>query len=73
MFSLTVYLCDDFLQFKKDADVTSPAARILAILKELPMDLQMVFCNRMFGLSKNNISSKLSEAAFVQLARKFRA
>jgi len=65
-FALTVFLCDDLLQFKP----AHPAAtRFFAITHKLPMELQMVLCRRAVGSMKQNILHKDSEAAFKSLAR----
>jgi hypothetical protein len=58
LFAVTLFLCDDFLKFK---EANSPAARFFKMAFQLPMELQMVLCYRVFGSSKGNIlSSQLS-------------
>jgi hypothetical protein len=69
LFAVMVFLCDDFLRIKEPT--TSSAARFFNIVKNLPMELQMVLCYLVFGSSKENIKSKDSEPAFKSLARTF--
>jgi len=45
--------------------------RFFNIAARLNMDLQMVLCNRLYGLTKDVISSKYSEAAFRNVVRRF--
>jgi len=57
VFALTIFLCDDLLQFKPGL-VSSPAVdavRFFAIASKLPMELQMVLCCRVVGSMKQNI------------------
>jgi len=42
--------------------------RFFRMASQLPLDLQMVLCNRVFGFSKDGISSKNSEPGFRWLA-----
>jgi hypothetical protein len=72
LFAMTVFLCDDFLRLK---EANSPAAplRFFNVASQLPMELQMVLCYRVFGSSKENIKSKDSEPAFKSVARGFLA
>jgi len=75
VFALTVFLCDDLLQFKPashPAATPKPAAaatRFFAIASKLPMELQMILCHRAVGSMKQNILHQDSEAAFKSLAR----
>jgi len=74
VFALTVFLCDDLLQFKPALVTTTPAAttpalRFFAIAKRLPMELQMILCHRAMGSTKESILRKDSETAFKALAR----
>ena len=45
--------------------------RVFKIMRELPMELQMVLCHRLFGSTLINILSKHSEPAFASYARLF--
>jgi len=74
VFALTVFLCDDLLQFKPAshpaaAAATAAAIRFFAIASKLPMELQMLLCHRAVGSMKQNILRQDSEAAFKSLAR----
>jgi len=75
VFALTVFLCDDLLQLKPALNAitsTHPAAatRFFAIVKRLPMELQMILCHCAVGSKQQNILRKDSEAAFRSLASK---
>ena len=67
-FALVVFMCDDLLRLRT-ADFGSPASRFFHIARRFPIELQMVLCNRMFGSSRNLITSKNSEPAFLKLGR----
>ena len=73
VFALTVFLCDNLLQFKPAshpaAAATAAAIRFFAIASKLPMELQMLLCHRAVGSMKQNILRQDSEAAFKSLAR----
>ena len=75
VFALTIFLCDDLLQFKPAshpaaaAAATAAAIRFFAIASKLPMELQMLLCHRAVGSMKQNILRQDSEAAFKSLAR----
>ena len=70
--ALVVFLCDDLLATAKpsttDASAASGAARFFQIAVQLPMELQMVLCNRKFGSGKDHVLTKHSEPAFKKLA-----
>jgi len=74
VFALILFLCDDLLQFKPaltDTTITTASAatlRFFAIVKWLPMELQMVLCHRAVGSMKQNILHNNSEEAFKLLA-----
>jgi len=70
-FALVVFLCDGLLEL-------SPATfkvgnlglvRFLQIVRQLPMELQMILCCQAVGSPARNISSWHSEEAFISLAR----
>jgi len=68
MFALVVFVSDGLLQIK---DTTpSLAARFFSIAALLPLELQMVLCNRLVGSAKEIISGKDNEVAFKVLARR---
>ena len=76
VYALTVFLCDD-LQLKPASHLAAtpnhaaPAAttQLFAIVKRLPMELQMMLCHRAVDSMKQNILRKDSESAFKSLAR----
>ena len=69
MFALVVFVSDGLLQVDNPVD-TTPAARFFRISTQLPLELQMVLCYRVVGLSKEIISGNDSEAAFKSLAKR---
>ena len=70
VYALTVFLCDD-LQLKPASHLAAtpnhaaPAAttQLFAIVKRLPMELQMMLCHRAVDSTKQNILRKDSESA----------
>ena len=64
LFALTVFLCDDFLRLKETSSLPTPTSSFFRIAQQLPMEIQMIMCHRVYGSSKGNISSKISELAF---------
>ena len=58
LFSLVVLNTDHYLIRSRCVRST---ARWFSILKQLPMELQMLICHRTYGSSKNNINSQLVE------------
>ena len=77
LFALVVFLCDGLLSVNtgssSSASPPSPtskkAARFFQIAHCLPMELQMMLCNRVFGSWKNSVLTKHSEPAFKRLGR----
>ena len=69
LFSLVVFLCDDLVK-EIDSGISDlcVSSRFFAITKRLPMELQMVVCNRAVGSAKDTILTKDSEPAFMTLA-----
>ena len=72
VFAATIFLCDDLFQLKyarySTRSASSSAIRFFSIIRRLPMELQMIVCNRVVGLAKDSILSKNSEMAFKLLA-----
>ena len=71
-----IFLCDDYVCFNSETTENRNEARkrmlrFFSIATRLNMDLQMVLCNRLYGLTKDVISSKYSEAAFRNVVRRF--
>jgi len=74
LFALVVFLCDDLLAVKAEPSsstsfpsTTSKTTRFFQIARCLPMELQMVLCNCVFGARKNAVLTKHSEPAFKKL------
>lgn len=78
-FALVVFYCDSYLTFKGEPEICfdgesskrMSAARFFNMAGRLPMDLQMVLCNRLFGSAKTLVLTKNSEPAFLCLASAF--
>ena len=68
-FALVVFYSDDFVRLKPGEH--EEISRFLRLCKLLPMDLQMVLCNRLFGSGRNVVTSIDSEPGFRWLARRF--
>jgi len=62
LFGLVVLHCDGYLRFHPECP--DKVARFLSITAQLPMELQMVVCNRAFGSMRTMIPKKDSDAAF---------
>ena len=69
-FALVVFLSDGFLSVENSI-IHQGERRFFRILQELPMELQMVICHRIYGSVRNIILSKNSEEAFRKLAKSF--
>ena len=67
---LVVFLSDGLLQLKESRE-GGRKGRFFKIALALPMDLQMVLCNRMFQSQKDFVLTKHSEPAFKNLVRSF--
>jgi len=70
LFASVVFLSDDFFRLESLAVNPGPVRpqRFFAILKGLPMELQMVTCHRAMGSREHNITTKEAEMAFRRLA-----
>jgi len=71
-----VFLSDEYLKIKSAGESDelkekTGAMRFFSVASQLPMDLQMVLCNRTLGSAKALILTKNSEPAFVNLAKIF--
>jgi hypothetical protein len=81
VFALVVFLCDGLLAPRlPDLNTGTPpgapetdtkAARFFSVAQRLPLELQMVLCNRMHGSSKNTVRREHSEPAFRALFSPF--
>ena len=68
MFALVVFFSDGFLELPK-SPLNGETRRFFAICSRLPLELQMVISNRVFGSGKDAILSRDSEAGFKWVAR----
>jgi len=84
LFSLIIFLCDDLLTFTQNTKLplftppffaiftdtaTNKMVRFFHMAQKLPMELQMMLCNRAFGSMKDFVSTQHSEPAFRHLAK----
>ena len=67
MLAVVVFFSDGYLEI--GTEISSSAKRFFALCACLPLDLQMVVCNRMFRSGKSVVSSRDSEPGFKWLAR----
>jgi len=81
VFALVVFLSDDFLVIKKkstnaDEGMDDPNSevnklrRFFRITQVLPIELQMMVCNRLFGSARDLIRTVHSEVAFKRMAQR---
>jgi len=73
LFSLVIFLCDGLLMVGPSASASSTnqrAVQFLQIAQRLPMELQMMLCNRMFGSAKDIVLTRDSELAFKRLVKR---
>jgi len=69
-FALVIFFSDRFLALQRKKSRTARRTRrFFAICAKLPLDLQMVLCNVMFGSARSLVTSKDSEPGFRWLAR----
>ena len=76
LFALVVILCDGLLSVStgpssSTSPTTSKAARFFQIAHCLPIEVQMLLCNRAFGAGKNSVLTKHSEPSFKKLGKLF--
>lgn len=67
VFAIIVMICDDYLVYRRlpNADEKQKnMVKFLSMACRLPIEIQMVLCNRMFDLSSNIIFTKHSQQAF---------
>jgi ankyrin repeat protein len=69
VFALVVFLSDGLLEIKGNRGENEQAKRFFRIVKELPLELQMIMCRRAVGSMGMNITGWDSEVAFKALAR----
>lgn len=72
LFALAVYLSDGYLRipegFKPEKE---KEVKFFVLISRLPLDLQMVLCNRVFDLGHSIIKRNHSEKGFIKFATKF--
>ena len=68
LLSLVVFYSDSFVVINERL-AHSDTRRFFSITSRLPLDLQMVLCNRAFGSPRDIILSRDSEPGFRLLAR----
>lgn len=67
LFALVVFFADGFL--RATAATPPETERFLVICSRLPLDLQMVLCNRLYGSAKSIVPGRDSEPGFRWLGR----
>ena len=87
LFALVVFLADGLFTLKKKTKTKTKtktkkeqavkqqevqAERFFEMVANLPIEMQMVVCRRAFGSTKEVIATKVSEPAFVRLARRLK-
>jgi len=75
LFAIVVFMCDGLLdvhqvakRWPDDDECFEKKVSFLNIARQLPMELQMLLCHRVYGSAKNNILTQDSESAFRHLA-----
>jgi hypothetical protein len=68
-FALVIFLSDGLLEIKK-YPMDKKTTRFFRIARRLPIEIQMVLCQRLVGSTGFLVLSKDSEVAFKELARK---
>jgi hypothetical protein len=70
LFALVVFFCDGFLRLRTTAAAPS-SARFFSMAAMLPIELQMLLCNRAFLIAQDGIRDHDSETAFRRLAQMY--
>jgi len=69
VFAQVVLLCDGYLALRKQGrSAKTEKGRFFNILRQLPMDVQMVLCHRCYASARTNVSAVEFEAALTRLA-----
>ena len=66
LFALVVFVSDGYFALKKDK---TPKSRFLAMVTQLPMEVQMLVCNRLFRSSRLFVTAANTELAMKALVR----
>ena len=69
MFALAVFFSDDYLALSQNA--SSNERRFFVILRKLPMEIQMILSNRQARVSRDIVSTQLTELSLQKFARLF--
>jgi len=69
VFALAVFFSDDYLALSKNA--SSNERRFFVILRKLPMEIQMILSNRQARVSRDIVSTQLTELSLQKFARLF--
>ena len=69
VFALVVFVSDGLLRIQKRR-ARNRISRFLKIAQGLPLELQMMLCNRLAGSPKETIDQENSETAFKNLAKR---
>lgn len=67
VFALVVFFADGFVTER--SETPAEVLRFLRVSAKLPLDLQMLLCNRLYGSAREVVSTKVSEEGFLWLAR----
>lgn len=78
VFALAVLHCDDYLALKSAEQTGNNenhqiAARFFQVASRLPMELQMVLCNRLYGLERTLIPAKDRDEAIREICHRIQA
>lgn len=70
IFALVVYLCDGHFSVEWSVSVAdnTAARRFFRLAQRLPMELQMMLCNRVYGVDKDRIPVRETERALREIA-----
>jgi glycerol-3-phosphate cytidylyltransferase-like family protein len=72
VFGYIIYFCEDFIKIKlNDQEKNIKIIRFLNITKKLPIELQMLICNRLYNFNENIILTKYSNKIFELLKYPF--
>ena len=66
-FALLVFFSDHFLRLS--SSIHPDTERFFKICTQLPLEVQMVLCNRMYGSARDVVFSRFSEKGFLWLSR----
>jgi hypothetical protein len=68
LFAVVVFLCDGLYRIRRKQEKRrTKEARFFGIVSQLPMEMQMIVCHRVMGLSKDLLSGKACSSALKNL------